>query len=153
VTSFAEVFGHESEARASAPGRVNLLGEHTDYNDGYVLPSAIPQCTTVELAVSRSGRFEFHAADLAEHVVYRPGEEAPGGFARYLFGCVEMLREQGHAIEPFAVLVRSDVPIGAGLSSSDALKGATLRALRARFALPALAGDRARQRRAAHARR
>ena len=110
--------------KASAPGRVNLLGEHTDYNDGFVLPAAIPQHTTVSLAraerfsmVSEGQRFLF---DLET-----PPAEQP---AKYVYGC---LKELGVAVPPLRIEVTSDVPMGVGLSSSAALEVATLRAVRA----------------------
>jgi galactokinase len=120
---------------ASAPGRVNLLGEHTDYNDGYVLPTAIPQTTRVELARSPDDRFRYYAADLDEESAWRDGEPLPGGFARYVHGCVEVLRRRGDRIPPVLVRIESDVPIGSGLSSSAALEVSTLRGLRALLGL------------------
>ncbi|HUQ73321.1 MAG TPA: galactokinase [Burkholderiales bacterium] len=102
-----------TQAVGEAPGRVNLLGEHTDYNDGFVLPIAIPQKTRV--SVEHAQRFEVHSDS--------PGHDA----SRYIAGCIE---ELGTAVPPLRFEVHSDVPIGAGLSSSAALEVATLRALR-----------------------
>lgn len=135
VRTFLDVFGIQPEVTAQAPGRVNLLGEHTDYNEGYVLPTIIPQLTYVGLARSDDDRFRFYAANLRERVEYASGESAPAGFARYVFGCIEILRAHGEPVEPVMVHVRSDVPIGGGLSSSAALEVAMLRALRQLFAL------------------
>lgn len=129
--SFEDVFGFAPPAQASAPGRVNLLGEHTDYNDGFVLPTAIPQQTTVALGPSPDGRSHFYAADLDKRVDAAPGELPPPGFARYLFGCIQLLEREGPAIPPLSMHVTSSVPMGVGLSSSAALEVATLRALRA----------------------
>jgi galactokinase len=112
------------------------LGEHTDYNDGFVLPTAIPQSTTVQVAPSRDGRYHFHSAQLAATTLYAQGSEPAEGFARYLYGCLEVLRERAFSIPSVAVLVHSNVPIGAGLSSSAALEIAFLRALRALHRLP-----------------
>lgn len=130
MRTFLKVFGAAAEVQAAAPGRVNLLGEHTDYNDGYVLPTSIPQCTYVELARSTNGRWHFFAADLKEHVEYEDGGDAPGGFARYVFGCIEVLKQRGARVPPLRVLITSDVPMGSGLSSSAALEVAVLRGLR-----------------------
>jgi galactokinase len=132
---FHDLFGRDPQVRASAPGRVNLLGEHTDYNDGFVLPTAIPHRTHVELAPSADHHWWFYAADFDEKVRYRPGSPVPAGFARYVAGCVEMLREAGFALVPTALLIRSEVPLGAGLSSSAALEVAVLRGLRELFGL------------------
>jgi galactokinase len=138
MREFAELFGHEPEATEAAPGRVNMLGEHTDYNDGFVLPTAIPQTTTVQLALSRTGSFELHSTNESEPraiVSYRPGENAPEGFARYIDACVRALLARAIAVPPVAALIRSTVPIGAGLSSSAALEVALLRALRSLLSL------------------
>jgi galactokinase len=127
---FIEIFKVTPDVVASAPGRVNLLGEHTDYNDGFVLPTAIPQQTTVYLAVSGNQRHHFYSADLAEGVDVYPTESTPAGFARYIFGCIRVLETAGYAVPPLNLAVASTVPIGAGLSSSAALEVATLRGLR-----------------------
>ncbi|MET0963604.1 MAG: galactokinase [Noviherbaspirillum sp.] len=115
---------------ASAPGRVNLLGEHTDYNDGYVLPVAIPQRTYVQASLSSDGRFHAYSQNLDENVAFDPEGELPDGFARYVGGCVRILRDHGIAVPPLCLKVHSEVPMGAGLSSSAALEVALLRALR-----------------------
>jgi galactokinase len=133
MRTFADVFGHPAEVRAQAPGRVNLLGEHTDYNDGFVLPTTIPQLTRVELAKSRDGKFRFYSANLGEFVEYTPGVKVPEGFARYVVGCLEVLKMQGHTLAPVEIYIVSDVPMGGGLSSSAALEVAVLRALREAF--------------------
>ncbi|HEU4652895.1 MAG TPA: galactokinase, partial [Steroidobacteraceae bacterium] len=133
MRSFSDVFGHAPEVRAQAPGRVNLLGEHTDYNDGFVLPTTIPQLTRVELAKSRDGQFRFYSANLDESVEYKDGQTVPDGYARYVFGCIEVLKRRGERIAPVELHIRSDVPMGGGLSSSAALEVAVLRALREAF--------------------
>lgn len=130
MPGFVELFGRAAQAAGRAPGRVNLLGEHTDYNQGLVLPIAIPRSVTVEIARSADGRHRFHSVQLGDEISYEDGGEAPDGFARYLYGCIEALRGRGHAVPPVLARVDSDVPIGAGLSSSAALEVAMLRALR-----------------------
>jgi galactokinase len=131
--SFDDLFGAAPGALGDAPGRVNLLGEHTDYNDGFVLPTAIPQRTAVAVGLGAGGMHRFYAADLDEHaaVSAAPGAPPPPGFARYLFGCIRVLEREGHSVPPLHVHVTSRIPMGAGLSSSAALEVATLRALRA----------------------
>ena len=133
--TFEDRYGAPPLATARAPGRVNLLGEHTDYNDGFVLPTAIPQTTVVGLGPSPDADFHFYAARLGEAAAWTPGGALPEGFARYLVGCVEGLRGRGVDLPPLAFHVDSTVPIGAGLSSSAALEIAALRALREGFAL------------------
>jgi galactokinase len=123
------------EVLARAPGRVNLLGEHTDYNEGFVLPTVIPQETRVSVRRSAGTRFLFGSETLGESADFADGDPAPRGFGRYAYGCVEVLRRQGHAIDPVEARIDSDVPVGAGLSSSAALEVALLRALRELFRL------------------
>jgi len=134
ASGFEAVFGIAPEAAATAPGRVNLLGDHTDYNDGFVLPSTIPQETAVQIAVG-SGDDEAYSATLHQHARFRRQGEPLTGFARYVGGCLRVLEAEGIQIPPMRLLVHSDVPVGAGLSSSAALEVATLRAVDARFGL------------------
>lgn len=136
MQNFEQLFGFAPQVVGRANGRVNLLGEHTDYNDGFVLPTAIARQTIVEVALSRDGRYRFHSAELGAAAAYFPGAEPAEGFARYIHGCIETLCQRGHAFPPLTVLVTSEVPIGAGLSSSAALEIAVLRALRELGNLP-----------------
>ena len=136
LKSFSDVFGGAPDASAAAPGRVNLLGEHTDYNDGYVLPIAIPQQTHV--AVRRSGdqSSTVYAANLDRSARFS-GESPPTEhFATYVYGCIAEARKEGFEVPPLEIHVSSDVPMGVGLSSSAALEVATLRALRLLLNLP-----------------
>ncbi|HEY9602095.1 MAG TPA: galactokinase [Allocoleopsis sp.] len=130
MMDFQQIFGASPETEASAPGRVNLLGEHTDYNDGFVLPTAIPQRTTVQLGFSQDGQHHFYSVELDERVSISEGHHTPSGFASYIFGCVRILEREGYTVPPINVYVTSSVPIGSGLSSSAALEVATLRGLR-----------------------
>ena len=135
MSRFEDVFGATPEALAHAPGRVNLLGEHTDYNDGYVLPIAIPQQTHV--AMRRNGGLDFllHAAELGATVRFTFAQPPAEHFASYVFGCLALARAQGADVPPLDICVSSGVPIGVGLSSSAALEVATLRCLRALLGL------------------
>ncbi|MBD2313196.1 galactokinase [Desertifilum sp. FACHB-1129] len=134
--NFQQIFGTLPQTEASAPGRVNLLGEHTDYNDGFVLPTAIPQQTTVQLGLSQDGQHHFYSVELDERVSISEGTHTPSGFASYIFGCIRLLEREGYTLAPVNVYVSSAVPIGCGLSSSAALEVATLRGLRSLFSLP-----------------
>ena len=134
--TFSEVYGFAAQVRAQAPGRVNLLGEHTDYNGGFVLPTAISQSTTVEAAPSPDRDHHIHAVRLELQLKHTPGAALPVGFARYVLGCLMLLQERGIEVSPLALHIESDVPIGAGLSSSAALEIALLRAVRTLWQLP-----------------
>jgi galactokinase len=120
--------------RAAAPGRVNLIGEHTDYNGGFVLPTAIPQQTRVKLR-KRPDR-EVHASsdNSSETGVYTLGEErGRGDWIDYVQGLTWALARARFELRGFDLHVSSEVPLGAGLSSSAALEVAVLRAIREAF--------------------
>jgi galactokinase len=115
---------------------VNLIGEHTDYNGGFVLPMAIPQRTHV--ALRRRGDETVRAASegMGEAREYRLGRERQGqGWLDYLQGVTFVLRREGLRIAGCELTIRSEVPVGSGLSSSAALSVAMLRALREAFDL------------------
>ncbi len=119
---------------AGAPGRVNLIGEHTDYNDGFVLPMGIGLRTCVAAGPSGDGRWYF----VSEHEPVPAAFEGPvvGDRSRrdwtaYIRGVIAGFAAAGHEIEPLCVAVASDVPVGSGLSSSAALEVATASALEA----------------------
>ncbi|MBV9946319.1 MAG: galactokinase, partial [Myxococcales bacterium] len=118
--------------------RVNLMGEHTDYNDGYVLPTAIPQRTRVELAPRADGIVRVVSTSVdGPAVTYHLGDErARGDWVDFVGGITFVLRSAGSPISGFDARVTSEVPIGSGLSSSAALSIALLRALRSAFGLP-----------------
>jgi len=121
--------------RAEAHGRVNLMGEHTDYNLGLVLPTLIPQRTAVALEPRADDVVRIHAAGFGE-ISYRLGAEAPSReWSDYAKGCTATLRTSGVALRGFDADVTSDIPVGAGVSSSAAFLVALLRAMRDAFAL------------------
>lgn len=121
--------------RATAPGRVNLIGEHTDYNEGLVLPTATPQRTVVELS-PREDQVVRVESEGYMPVAYRLGEERHSGdWGDYVRGVTWVLAKAGHTIRGFDAGIASRVPPGAGLSSSAALEVALLRALRDAFSL------------------
>lgn len=135
---FAVRFGRAHEVTAHAPGRVNLIGEHTDYTGGFVLPVAIPQETRVALG-TRTDRLvcvSSESVGAPQIATYELGREAKGGsWVDYVMGTTTALAKAGRAIDGFDAVFASDVPIGAGLSSSAALEVSLLRALREAFAL------------------
>ena len=114
----------------AAPGRLNLIGEHTDYNDGYVLPFALPYATTATVAARTDGRLELHSAQRGDESVTGLEPGTVTGWAAYPAGVVWALREAGHDVSAgFDVTVDGNVPEGAGLSSSAALECAVAAAL------------------------
>ncbi len=120
----------------SAPGRVNLIGEHTDYNDGFVLPTPIPQLTRVELEPRSDDRMRVWSREMNAWSEYRLGDEQRrGGWIDYVMGCTAMLREAGHQIGGSDLAITSNVPLGAGLSSSASLEVAVLRGFRKAYGL------------------
>ncbi len=114
-----------------APGRVNLIGEHTDYNDGYVLPIALAQRTVVAADVRPTGDWLVTSVELRETHLVTPDELTPGkhGWVGYIVGVVWALRQHGYEVGGASITLSSNVPLGAGLSSSAALECATLAAL------------------------
>ena len=134
---FRTLFGRPPSVTADAPGRVNLIGEHTDYNGGLVLPVAIPQRTAAALAPRTDDVVQAASASVGDGIVeYRLGEERrTGGWLDYVQGVTRALRADGHALRGFDLFVASRVPVGSGLSSSAALEVAVLRALRVAFGL------------------
>jgi galactokinase len=138
TATFEQIYGRAPEVRASAPGRVNLIGEHTDYNDGFVLPAAIPQRTHVALARRDDERFRVSSAEFAhdEPVEFPVNVNGRvGDWADYVRGIVWALRDGGISCGADLHLT-SEVPVGSGLSSSAALLVAVGRALRSAYDLP-----------------
>ena len=129
-STFQSVFGYAPAVTGRAPGRVNLLGEHTDYQGGFVLPAAIPQQATVSIGKNGGHAHRLHSANLHQTLTVEVGEVGTG-FAPYLTGSVALCGVH----EALDIWVWSDVPSG-GLSSSAALELATLRAMRELYQLP-----------------
>jgi galactokinase len=119
--------------RYAAPGRVNLIGEHTDYNLGFALPIALPQRTVVTFAPDRSDAITVHS-QRAQGAVRFPLDTVPGqveGWAAYVAGVVWALRQTGQPIPGGTMSITSDVEMGSGLSSSAALECGVLGAIAA----------------------
>ncbi|MGH3516417.1 MAG: galactokinase [Haloechinothrix sp.] len=126
--TFAWTFGRAPDGVWSAPGRVNLIGEHTDYNDGFVLPMAIPQRIRVAAARRDDTSLRLFSVRAQEEILLAAAECEPGairGWAAYPAGVVWALRDAGKEIGGLDLVVDGDVPRGAGLSSSAALECAT----------------------------
>jgi galactokinase len=136
MKTFTAIFGTHPTVTAEAPGRVNLLGEHTDYNDGYVLPTAIPQSTRVMLRPNEGNIFRVYAANLNQFIEFNMVSMPEEHFGHYIYGCLRQIEELGIDIPKLDIYIASDVPIGLGLSSSAALEVAMLRALRVLLSLP-----------------
>ncbi|MFK4106714.1 galactokinase [Streptomyces sp. NPDC019531] len=123
---FAELYGTEPEGVWSAPGRVNLIGEHTDYNDGFVMPFALPHTAVAAVSRREDGVLRLHSADVEGGVVELRLEdlapESDRNWTAYPAGVVWALREAGHQVTGADVHLASTVPAGAGLSSSAALE-------------------------------
>ena len=130
ATAYTERYGDEPELVASAPGRINLIGEHTDYNGGFVLPCAVGR--RVAVAMGRGGD-ELYSTNFDES---RPrGGEKDSSWAVYPRGVAWAIGEAGGELGDFRAAFAGDVPLGAGLSSSAAIEAATALALDRLFAL------------------
>jgi galactokinase len=135
-TIFEREFGEKPFCFRS-PGRINLIGEHTDYNDGFVLPSGVDLFCHLAIKESNSRESTFISIDLGEKVVYEAGQvfEPRNFWANYILGVKDALEKRGLVVPPFNIIVRSDVPIGAGLSSSAALESVVAFGLNTIFSL------------------
>ena len=127
-SQFQSKFGTEPDAIVAAPGRVNLIGEHIDYCDGFVLPMAIDRYTVVaakKTEVDAPGTAEFYSIDMDDTLTVpldniQKGER--GFWGNYVAGVLAVMAEQGADIPPLQAVTRSNVPIGGGLSSSASLE-------------------------------
>ena len=135
-TVFVSNFGHPT-LFVQSPGRINLIGEHTDYNQGFVLPAAIDKA--IYLAIGKRADKEVHliAADLAESfsVALNNLNFSEKTWSNYLIGVVDQLQKNGYQLGGFNAVLAGDVPLGAGLSSSAAVECATVFALNELFEL------------------
>jgi galactokinase len=139
VDSFTATYDDAPAGVWSAPGRVNLIGEHTDYNDGFVLPFAIEARTYVAASARKDGVLRMrsvqqHAGDVSIDLAeVEPG--TPDGWGAYVAGVVWAAREAGHDVRGLDLLVDGRVPLGSGLSSSHALECAVAMAMNDLFEL------------------
>ncbi len=136
VELFRSAYGTAPAVTARAPGRVEVLGNHTDYNEGFVLSCAIDRDIVVALSPSDDGRFHFLSTHYPEPIT--TGELQPirdAAWTNYPLGVCAMIRERGIECPPFRIAVNGNIPLGAGLSSSAALEVGTGVALRALYEL------------------
>lgn len=120
---FATLFGGKGEMFSSA-GRINLIGEHTDYNGGYVFPGAIDKGIFLEIKLNGTQRVQAFSIDYDEYVEFGLNEEdkPEQSWARYIFGVCRETIKRGGKVGGFSCVFAGDVPLGAGLSSSAALE-------------------------------
>ncbi|XIE78851.1 galactokinase [Streptomyces sp. SBR177] len=139
AAEFRALYGSGPEGVWAAPGRVNLIGEYTDFNEGFVLPLALPHTTVAAVSRRDDGVLRVHSRDVpGDPVRLDPAALEPGaveGWAAYPAGVVWALRAAGHAVGGADVHVASTVPTGAGLSSSAALEVVTALALNELYGL------------------
>ena len=131
--AFQERFGRSPQWIVRAPGRVNLIGEHTDYNDGFVLPLAIDRAIWIALDARADRRVAVFSADFQQSGEFSLDQlvHEQAGWLEYLKGTAWSLQDAGYSLAGWEGVVQGDVPQGAGLSSSAALEVATARAFAA----------------------
>jgi len=120
-----------------SPGRINLIGEHTDYNNGFVLPAAIDKAVYVAIEKNATNKISLHSVDFNESVEVELADikPVPGHWSTYILGVVDQLIKGGHSLGGFKLSIYGDVPLGAGLSSSAAVECAAALALNELFEL------------------
>lgn len=121
---FCEKFGAPSGTFYASAGRINLIGEHTDYNEGFVFPGAIDKVIMADIRPNGTGMVRVFSIDIDEYAEFGLREEdAPAqGWARYIFGVCREIIKRGGKVEGFDTVFAGNVPLGAGLSSSAALE-------------------------------
>ncbi|MEO7269786.1 MAG: galactokinase [Knoellia sp.] len=123
--TFTARFGHAPDGVWSAPGRVNLIGEHTDYNGGLALPIALPHRTRCAASARDDDLLRIHSLQddsFVEVLIQDVAPDMPKGWTAYVAGVLWSLRQAGYAVRGLDVIVDGQVPLGAGLSSSAALE-------------------------------
>jgi galactokinase len=129
---FRARFNSAPDCVVSAPGRVNLIGEHTDYNDGFVLPAAINRCTVIAASPRDDQNLVIHAEDLKSTMMLSLGDLTPrknGAWSNYVAGVALLLQQRGARLRGASMVIHGNIPRGSGLSSSAALEVASAYAL------------------------
>jgi len=125
---FKRSFGGRPDLMVRAPGRVNLIGEHTDYNDGFVFPVAIDRAITIAGRARRDQMVRLYSLNFDDHAIFQVDDVSKGktgAWTDYLKGVMAELSKLGHRVGGFEAVVYGDIPVGSGLSSSAALEVAT----------------------------
>ena len=134
---FASFFGEGTPRLFTAPGRINIIGEHTDYNGGFVLPGAVDKAITMAIVPNGTPFVNLVSIDHDDmHLFFRIGGPQPKEqWASYFYGVIEEMRKRGATVGGFNAVFGGDVPLGAGMSSSAALESCIGTALNALFDL------------------
>jgi len=131
---FRARYNSAPECIVSAPGRVNLIGEHTDYNDGFVLPAAINRCIVIAASARNDQNLVIHAENLNSTIMLSLGDLTPrrsGAWSNYVGGVAMLLQQRGARLRGASMVIHGNIPRGSGLSSSAALEVASAYALMA----------------------
>jgi len=131
---FARCFGQLARWLVAAPGRVNLIGEHTDYNDGFVLPMAIERYILIAADANTSGQVTLHNETIGETATFslRPKvERGEPSWSNYVRGVIAGFQRRREKVSGFDAVIESTLPVGGGLASSAALEVATATLLEA----------------------
>ncbi|MCF0167969.1 MAG: galactokinase [Bacteroidales bacterium] len=120
---FEQQFGKAKYAIYTSPGRINLIGEHTDYNGGFVLPAAIDKCMSLVIAPNGTSTVNAYSIDYAAKVSFDiDGKQPEEQWASYIYGVIQEMKKRGATPGGFDCVFGGDVPLGAGMSSSAALE-------------------------------
>jgi len=129
---FASQFNEAPSFVIASPGRINLIGEHVDYNHGFVLPAAIDKYMYVAVSKRNDHQIVMHAADIQQNYqtsLDNASQRSNVDWPNYVLGVAHELKKDGHAVLGFNILITGNIPVGAGVSSSAALECATVFAL------------------------
>ena len=135
---FASQFNEAPSFVIASPGRINLIGEHVDYNHGFVLPAAIDKYMYVAVSKRSDHQIVMHAADIQQNYqtsLDNASQRSSLDWPNYVLGVAHELKKDGHTISGFNILITGNIPVGAGVSSSAALECATVFALMHLFQL------------------
>lgn len=137
ITSFHTAFGYSTQPlMVRSPGRINIIGEHTDYNEGFVLPAAIDKCIYMAIDKRPDNIISLYSIAYQQKYQVNIDDLQPTGtWASYILGVADQLLKRGYPLQGFNLLVDGDIPAGAGLSSSAAVECAAVFALNEMFGL------------------